>query len=76
MPSECVAGSEATRFSRNESAYPSGYAEKTRLKRKKSHLKVKLQVFENQKYKTVEVFFFEKKTPKKHFFLAYFQIRL
>ena len=73
MPSECVAGSEATRFSRNESAYPSGYAEKTRLKRKKPHLKVKLQVFENQKYKTVKGIFLRKKRRKSIFFLRTFK---
>ena len=73
MPSECVAGSEATRFSRSQTANPSGYAEKTGLKRKKSHLKVKLQVFENQKYKTVEVFFLRKKRRKSIFFLRTFK---
>jgi len=35
-----------------------------------------LQMAENQKYNALECVFLEKKTPKKHIFLAYFQIRL
>ncbi len=35
-----------------------------------------LQMTENQKYNCLQQNFLEKKTLKKHIFLAYFQIRL
>lgn len=35
-----------------------------------------LQMTENQKYNSLQRFFLEKKSLKKHIFLAYFQIRL